>query len=130
MPVGEGKRMKTLVAAIGLMGALLFSPVSADELTKQDLLHSIRPPAEKLSLVWAARVVDDDKALGIVTMYDDPATDRPVDYMEIYDTAGNLLAFGWFDQFGIERIAVDRSFVESSQEPVGRFLIFADGQEL
>lgn len=122
--------MKTLVAAIGLMGALLFSPVSADELTKQDLLHSIRPPAEKLSLVWAARVVDDDKALGIVTMYDDPATDRPVDYMEIYDTAGNLLAFGWFDQFGIERIAVDRSFVESSQEPVGRFLIFADGQEL
>jgi hypothetical protein len=122
--------MKTLVAAFGLTGALLFSPVSGDELTKQDLLHRIRPPAEKLSLVWAARVVDDDKALGVVTMYDDPATERPVDYMEIYDTAGNLLAFAWFDRFGIERIAVDRSFVEPSEEPVGSFLVFADGQEL
>ncbi len=122
--------MKTLVGAFGLMGALLFSPVAADELTKQDLLHNVRPPAEKLSVVWAARIVEDDKALGIVTMYDDPATNRPVDYMEIYDTTGNLLAFAWFDRFGIERIAVDRSFVEPSQEPVGRFLIFADGQEL
>jgi hypothetical protein len=122
--------MKTVVAAFGLMGALLFSSVSADEVTKQDLLHTVRPPAEKLSLVWAARVVDDDKVLGIVTMYDDPATERPVDYMEIYDTTGNLLAFGWFDQFGIERIAVDRSFIERSQQPAGRFLIFADGQQL
>ncbi|HKA33326.1 MAG TPA: hypothetical protein VKH64_08950 [Candidatus Binatia bacterium] len=122
--------MKNFWTAFGLMGPLLFSPVSADELTKQDLLHTIRPPAERLSLVRAARVVDDDKVLGIVTMYDDPATERPVDYMEIYDTAGNLLAFGWFDQFGIERIAVDRSFVEPSQRPAGRFLIFADGQQL
>lgn len=122
--------MKKFFAAFGFMGVLLFSPVSADELTKQDLIHSIRPPADRLSLVWAARIVDDDKALGIVTMYDDPATERPVDYMEIYDTAGNLLAFGWFDQFGIERIAVDRSFVEPSQQPVGRFLIFADGEQL
>jgi hypothetical protein len=122
--------MKTVVAAFGLMGALLLSPVSADELTKQDLLHRVRPPAEKLSLVWAARIVNDDKPLGIVTMYDDPATERPVDYMEIYDTDGNLLAFGWFDQFGIERIAVDRSFVEPSQQLAGTFFIFADGQQL
>ena len=122
--------MKNFFAAFGFMGALILSSVSADELTKQDLIHTIRPPAERLSLVWAARVVDDDKVLGIVTMYDDPATERPVDYMEIYDTAGNLLAFGWFDQFGIERIAVDRSFVEPSQQPVGRFLIFADGEQL
>jgi hypothetical protein len=63
-------------------------------------------------------------------MYDDPATERPVDYMEIYDTDGNLLAFGWFDQFGIERIAVDRSFVEPSQQLAGTFFIFADGQQL
>ncbi len=122
--------MKAIFATLGLMGALLFSPVSADELTKQDLLHTIRPPDDKLSLVRACRVVDDDKVLGIVTLYDDPATERPVDYMEVYDTAGNLLAFGWFDQFGIERIAVDRSFVEPSQQPAGRFLIFADGQQL
>jgi hypothetical protein len=126
----RNKEINKIFAALGFVGALLFSPVSADELTKQDLLHTIRPPAESLSLVWAARVVDDDKVLGIVTMYDDPVTERPVDYMEIYDTAGNLLAFGWFDQFGIERIAVDRSFVEPSQQPAGRFLIFADGQQL
>ncbi|HEY1267115.1 MAG TPA: hypothetical protein VGH16_07645 [Candidatus Binatia bacterium] len=122
--------MKTLVAAFGLTGALLFSPVSGDELTRQDLLHRIRPPAEKLSLVWAARIVDDEQTLGTVTMYDDPATERPVDYMEIYDTAGNLRAFAWFDQFGIERMAIDRSFVEPSQGPAGSFLIFADGQQL
>ncbi len=122
--------MKTLFAAFGFMGALLFSPVSADELTRQELLPAIRPAPERLSLVSAVRIVDDDKPLGIVTLYDDPATERAVDYMEIYDTSGNLLAFGWFDRFGIERIAVDRSFVEPSQQLSGRFLIFTDGQEL
>jgi len=124
------KKMKNFFAGLGLIGFLFCSPAAAnDGVTKQDLLHSIEP-VEKAAVVWTARVVDDDKLLGTVVLYDDPATERPVDYLELYNSDGDLLAFGWFDRFGIERIAVDNGFLYSSQKPEGTFFVLVDGQEI
>lgn len=122
--------MKKLIAAFGLTGLLFSSPVAAaDPVTRQDLLRSVTP-VEKVALVWVARVVDDDNVLGIVAFYDDPGTDRPVDYMEVYDESGDLLAFGWFDRFGIERIAVDEGVLSPSPKAEGVYVILVDGQSI
>jgi hypothetical protein len=65
--------------------------------------------------------------VGVVAVYDDPTTERPVDYLELYDDAGHLLAVSWFDRFGIERVAADRGFVEGKNELEGVFVILLDG---
>jgi hypothetical protein len=46
---------------------------------------------------------------GGVVVYDDPSTTRPEDYVELYDSDGELAAVGWFDPFGIQRMAIDRA---------------------
>ena len=37
---------------------------------------------------------------------------RTEDHLELYDSGGELVAVGWFDQFGIRRMIVDRALVE------------------
>jgi hypothetical protein len=123
------KKMKKIIAAFGLAGLLFYSPAAADPVTQQELFRSVSP-VEKVSLVGAARLVDEDNVLGIVAFYDDPGTERPVDYMEVYDESGDLLAFGWFDRFGIERIAVDAGVLGSAEKPEGTYVILVDGQPL
>jgi hypothetical protein len=52
------------------------------------------------------------RTVGSVAYYDDPKTERPVDYLEVSDGVGNLLFIGWLDRFGIARTAVDRGLLE------------------
>ena len=83
-----------------------------------------------LVLVSVASVVLDDEPLGDVVTYDDPTTKRPADYFELYDSEGNLLAIGWYDRFGIRRIAVDRGLFDEAQEPQGVFVTLLDGDSV
>ena len=123
--------MKRLILTLGL-SCLLFSAASAaggEVVTRQELLHSVSP-IEKVALIGAARLVDDDNVLGLVAFYDDPGTERPVDYIEVYDENDDLLAFGWFDRFGIERIAVDTVVLGASEKPEATYVILVDGQTI
>ena len=83
-----------------------------------------------LVLVSIASVVLDDETLGNVVAYHDPTTKRPADYFELYDSEGNLLAIGWYDRFGIRRIAVDRGLFDEAQEPQGVFVTLLDGDSV
>ncbi|HEX9444784.1 MAG TPA: hypothetical protein VGA73_11725 [Candidatus Binatia bacterium] len=98
--------------------------------TRQDLFYSVPTPVQKVALVSLVRLVAEDEVVGAVALYDDPGTGRPVDYIELFDPAGDLLAFGWFDRFGIARTAVDRGFLDASQKPEGIFIIVVDGQQI
>ena len=71
-----------------------------------------------------------DKTVGVVAVYDDSSTERPADYLELYDNTGHLLAISWFDRFGIERVAVDRELVEDKDELEGVFVVFLEGESL
>jgi len=53
--------------------------------------------------------------LGTAVLYDDPSTRRTADYLELYDSQGGLAVVSWFDRFGIQRIAVDRAFVDGEE---------------
>jgi hypothetical protein len=48
--------------------------------------------------------------------------------LELYNNAGNLVAVGWFDRFGIERTAVDRGLLENRDEHKGVFVVILDGE--
>jgi hypothetical protein len=68
--------------------------------------------------------------LGQFTVYDDPTTHRSVDYWELYDNDGDLVAISWFDRFGIERLAIDRGLVDEGDKLEGAFVVFSDGDSV
>jgi hypothetical protein len=80
-----------------------------------------------LTLVSSSPLVVEGQTLGEVLVYDDPTTKRPADYFELYDNPGDLIAVGWFDRFGIERMAVDRGLVEGTYKLEGVFVVLIDG---
>ncbi len=126
---------KILVFMISFL-AVLSRPASP---RAEPALSNYRPLAQDVFYpVWAleeheltrsaiASLVVGDKSMGVVVVYDDPSTDRPADYLELYDDTGHLLAVSWFDRLGIERVAVDRGFLEGKNELDGVFVVLLDG---
>jgi hypothetical protein len=55
---------------------------------------------------------------------------RPEDYVELYDSDGELAAVGWFDRFGIQRMAIDRAFVDGGDKLQGVFVAIVDGESI
>ena len=68
--------------------------------------------------------------VGSVVVYDDPTTQRPADYIELYNNTGNLVAVGWFDRYGIERMALDRGLLEDRDELEGVLVVVWDGEAI
>jgi hypothetical protein len=54
----------------------------------------------------------------------DSRTQRPADYIELYNNTGNLVAVRWFDTYGIERMAVDRGLLEDRDKLEGVLSLF------
>jgi hypothetical protein len=50
--------------------------------------------------------------------------------LELYDIDTNLLAVGWFDRFGIQRIAIDRGLFDGGSILQGVFVTVLDGDAL
>jgi hypothetical protein len=67
--------------------------------------------------------------VGLVVVYDDATTERPADYLRVYDNAGHLLVIGWFDEFGIQRMAVDRG-LRDGDKLEGVFVVMSDGEPM
>jgi len=93
-------------------------------------IESLGLPQRSLNLISLSPVVVDGKTVGAVAVYDDPATPRSQDYLELYDSGGDLVAVGWFDQFGIERIAIDRALLEGRDDLHGVFVTVVDGEPI
>ena len=75
-------------------------------------------------------VVADGKTLGALLIYDDPRTKRPDDYIELYDNGAHLVAVEWYDQFGIQRFAVDRGLLEPGYALSGIFVTLLSGDAI
>jgi hypothetical protein len=124
---------KILFVALALTGQLVsFGYAAAERLqaSNENLGQSLPHPASDshFILVSFSPVVVEAEVVGTVALYDDTATQRPADYAELYDTAGQLLAIRWFDRFGIERMALDRGFLDRADEPEGILVVVLDGE--
>lgn len=120
---------------LGLIGQLFFfEPIATEPLQASDnalgqeiFLPASVPEKYRLTLVSFFPVIVEGQIVGGVAVYDDTTTERPADYLELYDRTGALLAVDWFDRFGIERMAVDRGLLEESHELEGVFVLLLDG---
>jgi hypothetical protein len=83
----------------------------------------------KTTLLSIEQWIVDGEVAGFVAayVYKDVTTERAVDYLELYDKEGDLVAISWFDQFGIQRVAIDRGIVEGEGKLEGTFVAVWDG---
>ena len=110
---------------------------AADSPSKQEIFLPVSVPERKqlrpisiLPITVEAEIAGYEvvKTVGRVVVYDDPTTQRSADYIELYNNTGNLVAVGWFDSYGIERIAVDRGLLDDSHELEGVLVVVLDGE--
>ena len=128
-------RNKICFIILGLVGQLFFfEPIlteflrASDNASEQEMfLPASVPEKDRLVLVSLFPLVVEGEISGVVAEYDDPTTERPADYLELYDSAGDLLVVSWFDRFGIERTAMDRGVLEDAGELEGVFVLLVDG---
>jgi len=124
-----GIRLAGVLAAAILLGPVAVTNVNPAEndLASSIALPAVDMPERRLSVIKSAPLVDNDVTLGTVVVYDDPSTERAEDYLEIYNRDGSLVVVAWFDRFGIQRVAVDRAFVEEEDQLEGVFVAVVDG---
>jgi hypothetical protein len=91
---------------------------------------ALGPPRRSLNLVSLVPVTVNGQTVAMVAVYDDPATSRMEDYLELYDGDGEVAAVGWFDEFGIRRLAIDRAFVEGRDKLQGFFVTVVEGEAI
>jgi len=129
-------KTKIFVMALSLFNQLsIATPTHSDliptsERTSQEIFSALATEQHSLTLVSLSPLVVNGKTLGEVLVYDDPTSKRPLDYLALYDSAGDLVALGWFDRFGIQRIAVDRGLLDEGDELEGVFVFFLGGDSI
>lgn len=87
------------------------------------LLPPSAPDKGQLVLVFFVTIVTEAEIIGAMAMYDDPQTERPVDYLELYDGSGGLLLVSWIDRFGIRRTAMDRGLLQEEASELDGILV-------
>jgi len=117
-----------LVFLVWIANATVLAAESAKE--PRITIESLGLPQGSLNLISLSPVVADGKTVGALAVYDDPATQRSEDYLDLYDSDGDLVAIVWFDRFGIQRIAVDHAFLEGREDLQGEFVTVVDGEPI
>jgi hypothetical protein len=121
-----------LVSRSFFLGYAAAEPANTSDILLQNgiFLPVSVPDRSRLNLVSVTVVIVDGAALGVVAVYDDPATARPADYCELYDNSHELVGLGWFDRFGIERMALDRGLLVNADRLEGTFVVLFDGDSV
>ena len=128
MPL-KNKICSIVIATFVVLFALVVT-TNAEEATNSNGEQDIIGPGKHgTDLTSVQPLIVDGEIMGSVAayVYNDVATERPVDYWELYDQEGELLAFSWFDQFGIQRIAIDEGIVKDEGKLDGNFVLVVDG---
>jgi hypothetical protein len=100
----KGRIFLVVVISLGLFGLLGIpgspaenSPImSGIALDKEIPQTAAVPEKDHLILVSFSAFNVDGKTVGSIVLYDDLTTERTVDYLELYDQEGDLLAVDWF----------------------------------
>lgn len=123
-----------ILVFVGFAGLMLFLVKMADATVQVAASAGEFDAGEKpslstssMNLVSLTAVVSGDQIVGALAVYDDPRTARPADYIELYDKSAQLVAVGWIDRFGIQRITIDRSLLENRDDLRGVFITVVDG---
>jgi hypothetical protein len=126
--------MNVVALSAALVMSILISALSsnatASETGQQQIIVTSELPRRPPKVVKFSQLIANGTRIGTVVWYDDPATPRPADYLELYDDNGGLVAVSWFDRYGIERMAMDRAFIEGRGRLEGVYVFTVDGDTM
>src|SRR5262245_44506981 len=89
-----------LFGLLGIPGYSENSPIMSGIVPDKEISQATPvPEKDHLNLVSFYAFNVDGQTVGTIVLYDDPATARSSDYLELYDQGGDLLAVAWFDRF-------------------------------
>jgi hypothetical protein len=121
-----------VIGGLILFGCIAVTSVQAAENSSQPrfLGLAVGLPQVSLTLISLSPLIANGQTVGAIAVYDDPTTQRPADYLEVFDSDGALVVVSWFDRFGIERLVVDRALIEGGDELQGVFVAVVDGESV
>jgi hypothetical protein len=131
--------MIKVVSSAVIVVALLFASHNAgneqlrvgDNLRHEHVLLPVSTPDKnRLVAIDYVMLLDEDGATAILACYDDVQTKLKIDYVEVYDLAGNLLLVSWIDRFGISRFAMDRGLFREHPVVDRVLVLMTSGTEL
>jgi hypothetical protein len=119
-----------ILGAFILAGIVIAGRVHGAEVTveKQVSVSNIRAQQERLNLITHSALIARGQTLGEVVIFDNPATRRSADYLEVYDITKRLVAIVWFDSFGIQRTVIDRALVDGGRKLEGVLVSILEGE--
>jgi hypothetical protein len=133
-----GSKTKTVIVVLSFLVGLAFNihvlaepAVASDKASVQEVFLSVPVPTkDRLTLVSFYPIIVQGEILGGLAAYDDATTKRSADYLELFNNSGTVLAIGWFDRFGIERIAVDRALLNDDDTLEGVLVLLVEGDSV
>ena len=123
--------MKTLLFFVALLTALLASDramnqefrIAQNLRHQQVLLPPSAPDRNRMIVTDRAMLLEEGGGAGVLIYYDDPRTNWELDYVELYDTDGNLLLVFWIDRFGVFQAAMDRGLLDPDDPDIDGVLV-------
>ena len=129
--------LRTLIASGVISAWILFGSIAVARAQGADgssqprfAAPAVGLPQASFTLISFSPLVANGETVGAIAVYDDPATQRPADYLEVFDSGGTLVVVSWIDRFGIERLVVDRALVDGGQELEGVFVLVVNGEAI
>jgi hypothetical protein len=128
--------MKTLLYFTFLLLGVLLGVSSAESqqlrvgenLRHENLfLPPSTPEKDRLVVIDYGRIEDEAGGVAILIFYDDVRTKPEVDYVELYNVAGDLLLVSWIDPFGIRHLAMDRGLLDEEEPGIDRVFVLITG---
>jgi hypothetical protein len=121
-----------IIGELILLGCIAVTSVQAADNSSQPRFVGLAVglPQVSLTLISLSPLIANGQPVGAIAVYDDPTTQRPADYLEVFDSEGALAVVSWFDRFGIERLVVDRALIEGGDELQGVFVAVLDGESI
>lgn len=128
------KTIGALLVAV-LLAGVLGLPIHAGTMRAVEnlrgetvLLPPSTPDREQLLMVSFFKITAETEIIAALAVYDDPQTGTRADYVELYDSKGDLLSVSWVDRFGILRTAMDYGLLKQEASGLeGILVLLQDG---
>ena len=121
-----------VIGGLILFGCIAVARAQAADSSQQPQFVGLAAglPQVSLTLISLTPLIANGETVGAMAIYDDPTTQRPADYVEVFDSEGDPVIVSWFDRFGIERLVADRGLIEGGDELQGVFVAVLDGESI
>lgn len=94
--------------------------------SEEVVLPRSAPEKDHFTHLGTLAMMEKSSIVSVLDLYDDPSTERSVDYLELYDPSGELLVICWFDGYGIVRLAMDLGLLQEEKVALEHILVLVD----